>query len=138
MKQIVITKYGNTDVLKIQEKKDPEPSAGEVLIGVKAIGVNFADILARKGLYPDAPKPPCVVGYEVSGIIETVGQGVDSSIVGNSVLALTRFNGYSDKVCVPETAVFTIPESLEFERAAAIPVNYLTAYQLLCSRSSLN
>ncbi len=68
MKQIVITKYGNTDVLKIQERKDPEPSAGEVLVKVKAIGVNFADILARKGLYPDAPKPPCVVGYEVSGV----------------------------------------------------------------------
>ena len=58
MKQIVITKYGDTDVLKIQTKQDPKPSAGEVLIKVKAIGVNFADILARKGLYPDAPKPP--------------------------------------------------------------------------------
>ena len=137
MKQIVITKYGNTDVLKIQEKKDPEPSAGEVLIGVKAIGVNFADILARKGLYPDAPKPPCVVGYEVSGIIETAGEGVDSSMVGKSVLALTRFNGYSDKVCVPENNVFVIPGSLDFERAAAIPVNYLTAYQLICVMGGL-
>ena len=131
MKQIVITKYGDTDVLKIQESKDPKPSAGEVLIKVKAIGVNFADILARKGLYPDAPKPPCIVGYEVSGIIEAAGQGVESSLVGKSVLALTRFNGYSDKVCVPENQVFAIPDSLDFERAAAIPVNYLTAYQLL-------
>ena len=131
MKQIVITKYGDTDVLKIQESPDPKPSAGEVLIDVKAIGVNFADILARKGLYPDAPKPPCVVGYEVSGIIESVGQGVDSSKVGKSVLALTRFNGYSDKVSVPENQVFVIPESLDFESAAVIPVNYLTAYQLI-------
>jgi NADPH:quinone reductase-like Zn-dependent oxidoreductase len=77
------------------------------------------------------------VGYEVSGIIETVGQGVDSSIVGKSVLALTRFNGYSDKVCVPENNVFVIPESLDFERAAAIPVNYLTAYQLICVMGGL-
>ena len=137
MKQIVISKYGNTDVLRIQESKDPEPLAGEVLIKVKAIGVNFADIMARKGLYPDAPKPPCVVGYEVSGIIEAVGQGVESSMVGNSVLALTRFNGYSDMVCVPETNVFTIPGSLDFERAAAIPVNYLTAYQLICVMGGL-
>ncbi|MGD2270742.1 MAG: medium chain dehydrogenase/reductase family protein [Desulfobacterales bacterium] len=137
MKQIVITKYGDTDVLQIRETKDPEPSAGEVLIEVKAIGVNFADILARKGLYPDAPKPPCIVGYEVSGIIKTAGQGVESSIVGNSVLALTRFNGYSEMVCVPEENVFTIPESLEFERAAAIPVNYLTAYQLICVMGGL-
>lgn len=137
MKQIVITKYGNPDVLNIQKREDPKPSAGEVLIKVKAIGVNFADILARKGLYPDAPKPPCVVGYEVSGIIETAGQGVDSSIVGKSVLALTRFNGYSDKVCVSEDAVFTKPGSLDFVKAAAIPVNYLTAYQLLCVMGGL-
>ena len=68
MKQIVISKYGDTDVLKIQEDKDPEPLTGEVLIKVKAIGINFADIMARKGLYPDAPKPPCVVGYEVPGL----------------------------------------------------------------------
>ncbi len=137
MKQIVISKYGDTDVLKIQEAKDPEPLTGEVLIKVKAIGINFADIMARKGLYPDAPKPPCVVGYEVSGIIEAVGKGVESSLVGKSVLALTRFNGYSDKVCLPETNVFTIPESLDFERAAAIPVNYLTAYQLICVMGGL-
>ena len=128
MKQIVITQHGDIDVLKIQEKPDSTPSTGEVLIKVKAIGINFADILARKGLYPDAPKPPCVVGYEVSGVIESVGQGVDSSIIGNSVFALTRFNGYSDKVCVSENAVFPIPESLDFERAVVLPVNYLTAY----------
>ena len=131
MKQIAITKYGGPEVFEIQERKAPAPSDGEVLINVEAIGVNFADILARKGLYPDAPKPPCVVGYEVSGTVETAGPGVDSSILGNAVIALTRFNGYADKVCVSEKAVFPLPESLDFERAAAIPVNYLTAYQLL-------
>jgi len=131
MQQIVITQHGDTGVLKLEEKPDQIPSSGQVLIKVKATGINFADILARKGLYPDAPKPPCVVGYEVSGVIESVGQGVDSWKVGDAVFALTRFNGYSDKVCVPEYAVFPIPESLDFERAAAIPVNYLTAYQLI-------
>jgi NADPH:quinone reductase-like Zn-dependent oxidoreductase len=137
MRQVVITQYGDTDVLQIQEKKDPDPSPEEVLIKVKAIGINFADILARKGLYPDAPKAPCVVGYEVSGIIEAAGKNVDASLVGKSVLALTRFNGYSDRVCVPEKNIFTIPESLDFERAAAIPVNYLTAYQLICVMGGL-
>ena len=131
MKQIVITQHGDTDVLKIQERSDPNPSSGEVRIKVKAIGINFADILARKGLYPDAPKPPCVVGYEVSGVIESVGRGVDSWKIGDTVFALTRFNGYSDQICVSENAVFPIPEALDFERAAAIPVNYLTAYQLI-------
>jgi NADPH:quinone reductase-like Zn-dependent oxidoreductase len=137
MRQVVITKYGDTDVLQIKESKDPEPSLEEVLIDVKAIGINFADILARKGLYPDAPKPPCVVGYEVSGIVKAIGQGVESSMAGKPVLALTRFNGYADKVCVPETNVFAIPESLAFEKAAAIPVNYLTAYQLISVMGAL-
>jgi NADPH:quinone reductase-like Zn-dependent oxidoreductase len=89
MQQIVITQHGDTGVLKLQEKPDPVPSSGQVLIKVKAIGINFTDILARKGLYPDAPKPPCVVGYEVSGVIESVGQGVDSSKIGDAVFALT-------------------------------------------------
>ena len=137
MRQIVITKYGDPDVLQIQEQKDPEPTPDEVLINVKAIGINFADILARKGLYPDAPKAPCVVGYEVAGIVEAAGQNVDAAMVGQSVLALTRFNGYSDRVCVPENNIFTIPESLDFERAAGIPVNYLTAYQLICVMGGL-
>lgn len=137
MRQIVISEYGNTDVLKIQESKDPDPSPDEVLITVKAIGINFADILARKGLYPDAPKAPCVVGYEVSGIVEAAGKNIAPSMVGKSVLALTRFNGYSDRVCVPEKNIFPIPESLDFERAAAIPVNYLTAYQLICVMGGL-
>jgi len=137
MQQIVITKYGAVDVLKVQERQDPSPAAGEVLINVKAIGVNFADILARKGLYPDAPKPPCVVGYEVSGVVDIVGRDVDSALIGQSVLALTRFNGYSDKVCVPANNIFAIPEALDFAGAAAIPVNYLTAYQLICAMGGL-
>jgi len=137
MKQIAITRYGGPDVLQIQEKPDPMPSAGEVLIQVKAIGINFADILARKGLYPDAPKAPCVVGYEVSGMIESVGQGVDPSKIGDPVFALTRFKGYADRVCVPENAVFPIPESLDFEGAATLPVNYLTAYQLVVVMGAL-
>jgi len=77
------------------------------------------------------------VGYEVSGIVEAAGQDVASSIVGKSFLALTRFNGYSEKVCVPETNVYTIPGSLDWEKAAAIPVNYLTAYQLICVMGGL-
>jgi len=74
MKQIVIMKNGGTDVLRLQEKEDPIPGKDHVKIRVKACGINFADILARKGLYPDAPPKPCVVGYEASGIVESVGK----------------------------------------------------------------
>ncbi|MFC1848837.1 medium chain dehydrogenase/reductase family protein [candidate division CSSED10-310 bacterium] len=137
MKQIVITRSGGPEVLKIQEKDDPKPGPGKVLLKVKASGINFADILARKGLYLDAPKPPCVVGYEVSGIVEQVGPGCDETLVGNEVLTLTRFGGYSDTVTVPVENILEKPAQLSFAEAAALPVNYVTAYCLLIVMGSL-
>lgn len=126
-----MTKTGGVEVLKISEADEPQPGKGEVRIGVKAAGINFADIMARKGIYPDAPKKPCVVGYEVSGLIESVGEGGDASLVGKPVIAAMRFGGYAEKVVTPVSYVQRKPESLSFEQGAAVPVNYLTAYQLL-------
>jgi synaptic vesicle membrane protein VAT-1 len=137
MRQIVTTRNGGVEVLKVEEAPDPKPSAGDVLIRVKAAGLNFADILARQGLYPDAPKKPCVMGYEVSGIVESVGPGVDQTLKTKAVVALTRFGGQSELVVVKATQIFEKPESLSFEQAAAIPVNYLTAYALLAVMGSL-
>ena len=131
MRQVVTTKNGGVDVLRVEEKPDPKPGPGEILVDVRAAGLNFADILARQGLYPDGPKKPCVMGYEVAGVISSVGQDVDSSIVGTEVLAMTRFGGQSDKVVVREKQLFEKPASLSFEEAAAVPVNYLTAWALL-------
>lgn len=138
MKQIIIPKFGGTNVFQVREVADPMPRKGEVRIDVRASGVNFADVLARQGLYPDAPKPlPIVVGYEVSGVIDAIGEGVDEARLGEEVLAITRFNGYADKVVVPHVAAFPKPSSLSFEQAAGIPVNYLTAWQLLVVMGSL-
>jgi synaptic vesicle membrane protein VAT-1 len=138
MRQIVTTTNGDIDVLKVQEKPDPTPSEGEVIIRVRAAGLNFADILARQGLYPDGPPKPCVMGYEVSGVVDAVGKDVNSSFVGKSVVAMTRFGGQSEKVAVQATQMFEKPASLTFEQAAAIPVNYLTAYALLVVMGSLH
>src|SRR5882672_3417904 len=137
MRQIVTTRNGGVEVLKVQEAPDPKPDKGEVVIQVKAAGLNFADILARQGLHPDGPKKPCVMGYEVAGLVEAVGEGVDGGLVGKSVVALTRFGGQAEKVAVRADQVFKKPESLTFEQAAAIPVNYLTAYALLYVMGSL-
>jgi NADPH:quinone reductase-like Zn-dependent oxidoreductase len=98
---------------------------------VKAAGLNFADILARQGLYPDGPPKPCIMGYEVSGVIESRGEAVDRELVGQAVIAMTRFKGQAELVAVPEMQVFEKPANLSFEEAAAIPVNYLTAWALL-------
>ncbi|MCI0514912.1 medium chain dehydrogenase/reductase family protein [candidate division KSB1 bacterium] len=137
MRQIVITRQGGPEVLQIRELPTPEPKANEVRIQVKAAGINFADILARQGLYPDAPPLPCVVGYEVAGVVSQVGRAVAREWEGQSVLALTRFGGYSDQLVVPVEQVFQIPVGLDFKHAAAIPVNYLTAYQLVVVMGSL-
>jgi NADPH:quinone reductase-like Zn-dependent oxidoreductase len=137
MKQVFIVGYGGAEKLQLRASEDPKPVGDQVRIRVRASGINFADILARQGLYPDAPKAPCVVGYEVSGTVDAVGPGADQSWVGREVLALTRFGGYSDVVIVPQRQVFEKPVSLSDEQAAAIPVNYLTAWQLLIVMGSL-
>src|SRR5215471_8362000 len=138
MRQIVTTRTGDIDALKVEQRPDPEPKAGEVVVRVRAAGLNFADILSRQGLYPDSPPKPCVMGYEVSGVIEAVGEGINDSFVGKSVAAMTRFGGQSELVVVKAAQVFDKPDELTFEQAAAIPVNYLTAYALLVVMGSLH
>lgn len=127
MRQAVIARYGPAEVLRIEERPDPAPAAGEIRIAVRAAGVNFADIMARLGLYPDAPKPPMVVGYEVSGIVDAVGPGVAAHRAGDRVVALTHFGGYADRAIVPAGFAFRPPANIDDVAAASLPVNYLTA-----------
>src|SRR5258707_15463312 len=112
MRAIVTTRNGEVDVLKVETRPDPVPGKGEVLIRVRAAGLNFADILARQGLYPDGPPKPCVMGYEVSGVVEAAGKDVNSSFVGKSVVAMTRFGGQPVPVGVKSWQVFEKPEKL--------------------------
>jgi NADPH:quinone reductase-like Zn-dependent oxidoreductase len=137
MRAIVTTRNGDVDALKVEQRPDPVPGPGEALVRVKASGLNFADILARQGLYPDAPPKPCVMGYEVSGIVEAVGNGGDRLSIGKPVIALTRFGGQAELVRVPVGQLFEKPERLSFEQSAAIPVNYLTAWALLVTMGGL-
>lgn len=137
MKQVWITGTGGPEKLQLREAPDPSPTEGQLRVRVRAAGINFADVLARKGLYPDAPKVPCVVGYEFSGSVDAVGAGVDRTWVGKDVFGLTRFGGYSDCLVVPINQVFEKPKQLTHEQAAAIPVNYLTAWQLLVTVGAL-
>lgn len=127
----MITGKGGTENLQISESADPHPGPGQVTIDVEAAGVNFADVMMRLGLYPDAPKLPAVPGYEVAGTVAMVGANVDSSLLGKPVVAMCNFGGYSEKVCVDSTLVFERPTHLEATAAAALPVNYLTAWQMV-------
>lgn len=127
MRQVVIPRHGPPDVFEIREAPVPQPGEGEVRVRVRAAGINFADILARIGLYPDAPRLPAVVGYEVAGVVDAAGPGVTSPQPGDRVLALTRFGGYADYVVVPAYQAFRFPDTLSDAEAAAVPVTYLTA-----------
>lgn len=137
MKAVVLTGSGGYDVLQVQERPDPGVGPGEVRIAVKAAGINFADTMARVGLYPDAPKPPCVLGYEVAGEVESLGDGVTEHEVGDRVIAGTRFGGQAELVTVPADQALPLPEELSFEQGAAFPVNYGTAYAALIMMGSL-
>ena len=128
MRAVVITRHGGPEVLKVAERPDPPVGSGEVRVEVRAAGINFADLMARSGVYPDAPKPPCVIGYEVAGVVESVGEGVDSVEVGDRVLAGTRFGGYAELVSVDAEQTRPLPDVISFEQGAAFPVNYGTAY----------
>jgi synaptic vesicle membrane protein VAT-1 len=131
IRQVCIPHYGPPEVLRVQEVPEPVLTAETVRIAVQAIGVNFADVMARQGLYPDCPKPPVVVGYEVAGTVDVVGPGVTGLSPGQAVLALTHFGGYAEKVVVPALQVIALPDNMPFTVAAALPVNYLTAYVML-------
>ena len=121
MKAVVLREVGGELVLE-----DVDEPTGSV-VAVRAAGVNFADVMARLGLYPDAPRPPVVVGYEVSGYVDAVGPGTTTRHVGDHVLALTQFGGYSTAVVVPAALTVPVPAGVSDAEAAAMPVNYLTA-----------
>ena len=137
MKQLEYVKTGGYNVLNVQEVDDLKPKDDELLISVMAAGLNFADILARKGQYPDGPSTPCVMGYEVSGIVAEVGATISKDWIGKEVIGLCRFKGQAEQVVLKELQVYEKPSTLTFEEAAAIPVNYLTAWVLIVTMGGL-
>jgi NADPH:quinone reductase-like Zn-dependent oxidoreductase len=137
VRQVWISRYGGPEVLEVRTAPDPAPAKGEIRIRVAAAGVNFADLSARAGLYPDAPPAPMVVGYEVSGEVDEVGPEAGGYVPGDRVMAVTRFNGYSDVVCVPTHQVSALPAGVDLESAGGVPVAYLTAYFMLIHLGSV-
>src|ERR1700689_705516 len=133
MRAMVVRKYGAPEVFEARELPHPQLKPGEALIRVKAIGVNFADLMQRMGIYPGSPKPPFVPGLEIAGVIEKIADGAkggeDAPLrVGDAVTAFPNFGAYAEWAAVPATQVHRLPPGMRFEDGAAIPVNYLTAY----------
>ncbi|KAM8730238.1 synaptic vesicle membrane protein VAT-1 homolog isoform 1-T6 [Acanthopagrus schlegelii] len=136
---LVLTGHGGYDKVKLQVKTQPEPQlkAGEVLVRVKACGLNFAELLGRQGLYELLPAPPVVMGMEGSGVIEAVGEDVKDRKVGDRVIVMSRSGMWQEVVVAPASHTFPMPEQMSFEEGAAIPINYMTAYMMLFEMANL-
>ena len=131
MRKIVVHKPGGHERLQLVEAPQEAPERGEVAIAVAASGINYADIMVRMGLYASAKRYvgwPIVPGFEVAGVVEAVGEGVDDLAPGDAVIGVTRFGGYADRIVVPRWAAIRTPEGLDPPTASAIPVAFLTAW----------
>ena len=131
MRQVWIARAGPPEALEVREAPDPPAGPGQVRIRARACGVNFADLMARTGMYPDAPPIPCVVGYEVAGTVDQVGPGVTGWTAGDRAIGLPYFGGYSDTVVLPVEQAFHMPDRMDFQAGAALPIVYLTAHHML-------
>lgn len=129
MKAIHLIQYGNAEIaFETREIAIPLYKEDEVLIKVKYSGLNFADVIARRGLYPDAPKNPAVLGYDVTGHIEGLGKNVQGFYLGQKVVAMTRFGGYAEYAVANKSGVTVIPEGVEMAAATVLATQACTAY----------
>ncbi len=135
-RRLVFRRFGDVDVLEVEEAPVRAPGPGEVRVGVAFSGVNYADVLARRGLYKWAPPPrrdsPTCVGFELAGTVLEVGPGVTELRVGDRIVAVTRFGGYADEAIVDALRAWKMPDGIALEEACAIPAVYMTAWQSLC------
>lgn len=130
MNTLTVTEYGDAGVIEASETERPDPGEGEVRIEVRAAGVNFADIMQRRGDYQGGPEPPYVPGMEVAGVIDAVGAGVGRD-VGEEVVSLLGGGGYAEYAVADARGLLEIPAGLGFEEAAGFPVQWLTAHNCL-------
>lgn len=131
MLAIEVSEFGDDSVLTDVEREKPEPGPGEVLLDVEAVGVNFADVMQRRGHYHGGPEPSYVPGMEAAGTIEATGAGVEDREPGERVVAMLDGGGYAEYATAPAQALFDVPESISFAEAAGFPVQFLTAYLCL-------
>ena len=130
-KQVLLTKKGGPEVLEIVEREAPEPGPGEARVKVLATGVSFADVMMRYGLYPGVPNFPFTPGYDLVGEVEDLGPNVSRVAVGQRVAALTQIGAYAQYVSLPAGELVRVPAGLDTAEAASLPVNYVTAPQML-------
>jgi NADPH2:quinone reductase len=128
MKAITLSEFGGTEMIQFTDVDTPAPAENQILIRVRATSVNRPDIIQRQGNYPPPPGDSEILGLEVAGIVEAVGQNVSRYVAGDRVFALVGGGGYAEFTLALESHTMPIPESLSFEQAACICETYITAY----------
>jgi NADPH2:quinone reductase len=131
MKAAQVKGFGGTDQIEIVELPDPVPDKNEVLVRVKACGLNYADVVQREGFYPGGPKPPYVSGLEASGVVEALGSEVGDSLPIGSRVVVLRPGAHAELITADWRSCIPLPEPMSFNEGAAFPVQYLTAYHSL-------
>ena len=142
MRAVVVTSFGSPEVLQVQSRPDPRAGPGDVLVDVRASGVNFADLMARSGMLRrgkmPSPSPPFVPGGEVAGTVAALGADVDTSLeIGQRVIARVRYGGYAERAAVPIGDLLPLPEGIGFEAGAAIPTSYTVAWEAVMRAGNL-
>ena len=137
MRAAVVTRFGAPDVLQVQDWPKPVPGEHDVLVKVKAIGLNFADVMARLGVYPAIPDPPFIPGIEFSGTIEERGSGVRNLRKGDRVWGFTKQGAYAEYVSLPAQMVQPLPRNIDYQHAVSLGVTYLTAYHALVTLANV-
>lgn len=137
MKAVLCKAFGPPESLVIEEVESPKPGKGQVVIGVKACGVNFPDTLIIQGKYQLKPPFPFIPGSEVAGIIKEVGEGVDTINVGTRVMAFIGMGGFAEEVIADASQVFPMPHTLDFATASAFLLTYGTSHHALKDRAQL-
>lgn len=130
-RRVEFTKAGAPNTIRVAQMPMPEPSEGEVRVKVSYAGINFADLLMRLGFYQPRPPYPFTPGYEVSGVIDSIGDEESEFTVGQRVVAAMSTGGQASHVVVDARRVLPLPDEITLEDAAAIPVTYLTAHHML-------
>ncbi|KAK3086420.1 hypothetical protein FSP39_018235 [Pinctada imbricata] len=137
MKCIVLTGFGGPKMLRTQQKNQVTAKEGEVLVRVKACGLNFVDLMVRQGIIDHPPKTPVVMGYECSGEVEALGENTSGFKVGDRVIGFCDYGAWSEVVAIPSQYVYKMPDNMSFQDGAALPMSYLSAYIMLFDMGNL-
>ncbi len=137
MRALVCRQYGSPDDLVVEERDDPVAGRGEILVDIKAAGLNFPDVLLIGGQYQVKTPPPFIPGHEAAGIVAAVGAGVGRFAVGDRVIITPPTGAFAERCAVPEPLAMPVPEGLDFGQAAGFTITYSTSYHALCQHAGL-